>query len=98
MHSDDTNDLYASVDVLASDFIARYRTGDRPTIEEYALRHPELSEPIREFFSLALSLEKVKVDQQSDASGGVTLAGRQIERLGDFQIVREIGRGGMGIV
>ena len=98
MLSDETTDLYASVDVLASDFIERYRNGDRPTIEEYALRHPDLSGPIREFFPLALSLEKVKIDQQSSASGGATLAGRQIERLGDFQVVREIGRGGMGIV
>lgn len=95
--SDDT-DAYASVDVLASDFIARYRTGDRPTVEEYAGRHPELSETIRSIFPLALSVEKVKVDQQSEQDGSATLAGRLIERLGDFRIVREIGRGGMGIV
>lgn len=98
MISDDTTDLYASVDVLASDFIARYRTGDRPTIEEYAFRHPELSESIHQVFPLVLSIEKVKVDQQSAADGSATLAGREIKQLGDFRIVREIGRGGMGIV
>lgn len=95
--SDDA-DTYASVDVLASDFIARYRTGDRPTVEEYASRHPELGETIRSIFPLALSVEKVKVDQQAEQDGSATLAGRVIERLGDFRIVREIGRGGMGIV
>ncbi len=95
---DDDNDIYAIVDVLASDFIARYRNGDRPTIEEYAIRHPELSEPIRRVFPLALSVEKVKVDEQAEQDGSATLAGRLIEQLGDFRLVREIGRGGMGIV
>ncbi|KLU06728.1 serine/threonine protein kinase [Rhodopirellula islandica] len=92
------DDTYATVDILASDFVARYRNGDRPTVEEYAIRHPELSEPIRRVFPLVLSVEKVKVDQQAESDGRATLAGRTIERLGDFRLVREIGRGGMGIV
>ncbi|TWU23499.1 Serine/threonine-protein kinase PknB [Novipirellula galeiformis] len=92
------DDTYATVDILASDFVARYRNGDRPTVEEYALRHPDLSEPIRRVFPLVLSVEKVKVDQQSESDGSATLAGRVLKRLGDFQLVREIGRGGMGIV
>ncbi|MGB7326605.1 MAG: serine/threonine-protein kinase [Rubripirellula sp.] len=92
------DDTYSSVDILASDFVARYRNGDRPTVEEYANRHPDLSEPIRRVFPLVLSIEKVKVDQQSESDGSATLAGRVFERLGDFRLVREIGRGGMGIV
>lgn len=92
------DDTYATVDILASDFVARYRNGDRPTIEEYADRHPELREPIRRVFPLVLSVEKVKVDQQAEHDGSATLAGRVLERLGDFRLEREIGRGGMGIV
>ncbi|QDV23220.1 serine/threonine-protein kinase [Aureliella helgolandensis] len=92
------DDTYSRVDILASDFVARYRNGERPTIEEYASRHPDLSEPIRRVFPLVLSVEKVKVDQQSESDGSATLAGRVFERLGDFRLVREIGRGGMGIV
>ncbi|WP_372894606.1 protein kinase [Stieleria sp.] len=86
------------MDILASDFVARYRNGDRPTVEEYANRHPELSDSIRRVFPLVLSVEKVKVDQQSEGDGSATLAGRVFERLGDFRLLREIGRGGMGIV
>ncbi|MCM2370303.1 serine/threonine-protein kinase [Aporhodopirellula aestuarii] len=98
MNSLDLDDTYSTVDILASDFVARYRNGDRPTVEEYANRHPELSEPIRRVFPLVLSVEKVKIDQQSESDGSATLAGRVLERLGDFRLVREIGRGGMGIV
>lgn len=93
-----TDDTYASVDILASDFVARYRDGDRPTIQEYANRHPDLSETIQSVFPLVLSVEQVKVDQQATNDGSATLAGRELDRLGDFQLVREIGRGGMGIV
>tara|TARA_R110002049_G_scaffold72490_7_gene187547 strand:- start:124527 stop:127052 length:2526 start_codon:yes stop_codon:yes gene_type:complete len=92
------DDIYATVDILASDFVARYRNGERPTVDEYASRHPELSESIRRVFPLVLSVEKVKIDQQSERDGSATLAGRVFEKLGDFRLVREIGRGGMGIV
>ncbi len=92
------DETYATVDILASDFVARYRNGDRPTIDEYANRHPDLSEPIRRVFPLVLSVEKVKVDEQSERDGSASLAGQVLERLGDFRLVREIGRGGMGIV
>ncbi len=98
MNSLDLDETCATVDILASDFVARYRNGERPTVEEYAIRHPDLSEPIRRVFPLVLSVEKVKVDQQSESDGSATLAGRVFERLGDFRLVREIGRGGMGIV
>ncbi|TWU59267.1 Serine/threonine-protein kinase PrkC [Rubripirellula tenax] len=96
--TDIDDDTYATVDILASDFVARYRNGDRPTVEEYANRHPDLREPIRRVFPLVLSVEKVKIDQQVESDGSATLAGRLLERLGDFRILREIGRGGMGIV
>ncbi|QDT05056.1 Serine/threonine-protein kinase PrkC [Rubripirellula lacrimiformis] len=92
------DDIYTTVDILASDFIARYRNGDRPTVDEYADRHPDISEPIRRIFPLVLSVEKIKIDQQTESDGSATLAGRLFERLGDFRLVREIGRGGMGIV
>ncbi len=91
-------DSCAAVDLLASDFLGRYRDGDRPSVEEYARRHPELSDDIRRMFPLIASVEKLKIDQQISPDGSATLAGRQLERLGDFRIIREIGRGGMGIV
>lgn len=86
------------IDVLASDFLARYRDGDRPTIEEYARRHPEFGDSIRRMFPLVASLERIKLNEQLEVGGGATMAGHSISQLGDFRILREIGRGGMGIV
>ena len=98
----DENDVAYSqfevVDALAHDFLARHRNGERPSIDEYVRRHPSLAEQIRSVFPSLLSLEKVKVGQQAAVDGRATLAGLEIKRLGDFEILREIGRGGMGIV
>lgn len=96
--NDTAADSYAAVDLLASDFLARYRDGDRPSIDEYARRHPSLGDEIRRMFPLIASVEKLKIDQQISSDGSATLAGRQLNRLGDFRIIQEIGRGGMGIV
>jgi len=93
-----TDDTIEIVDVLASDFIARYRNGERPPLEEYAIRHPEFGDSIRRMFPLVASLERIKVNEQVAEDGSATLAGRVLSQLGDFRIVREIGRGGMGIV
>src|SRR5436190_12315204 len=38
------------VEALAEEFLARRRAGERPTVEEYADRHPALADRIRAFF------------------------------------------------
>ena len=98
----DENDLaysqYEVVDALAHDFLARHRNGERPKIGEYVRRHPSLAEQIKSVFPAVLSLEKVKLGKHEAVDGRASLAGHEIKQLGDFKILREIGRGGMGIV
>jgi eukaryotic-like serine/threonine-protein kinase len=90
------------VDALAEEFIERFRRGERPALSEYTSKYPELSQEIRDLFPALVMLEDVG---QAPASGSSS-AGRQgragpvpkLERLGDYRILREVGRGGMGIV
>jgi serine/threonine protein kinase len=92
MSEDDRN----PVEVLAEEFVARYRAGERPSIAEYAARYPDLGGEIEELFPAATLLEDVKV-----LSGAPTARPHgppAPEQIGDYRIVREIGRGGMGIV
>jgi serine/threonine protein kinase len=86
------------LDVLATEFTARQRRGECPTIDEYTERYPELAEEIRVLFPTIATLERLKVSRQRTPDGRVSLAGSRLERLGDFRVIREIGRGGMGIV
>jgi eukaryotic-like serine/threonine-protein kinase len=89
-------------EVVAESFLARYRAGERPGVEEYAALHPELADQIRELLPALLVVEQdLSIDDDSyltRARPARALSPSQDRRLGDYRIVREIGRGGMGVV
>jgi len=88
------------VEELAEEFVARYRRGERPSLTEYADRHPQWADQIRTLFPALVVMEKVRphpgegTTPEADTRRSVA----RPERLGDFRIVREVGRGGMGVV
>ena len=91
------------VEALAEEFLERRRRGERPTIEEYIARYPGLAGQIRGFFPTLTFVEDLKATSDVlDATLGhipaVSADGTAPERLGDFRLLREIGRGGMGVV
>jgi hypothetical protein len=89
-------------DLLAEEFALRVRRGEQPSPSEYADRHLELAEAIRRDFPTIALMEGLKaggdgaeVSSPDDAEP----ARRAIpNRPGEYRIVREIGRGGMGVV
>jgi eukaryotic-like serine/threonine-protein kinase len=70
-----------TIEILASDFFARYRDGERPTVEEYARRHPDYSDSIRRIFPLVASIERIKINEQVSDDGRATLAGRVLSQI-----------------
>jgi serine/threonine-protein kinase len=90
------------VSALAEDFLERHRRGLKPSVEAYAVAHPEVADEIRGLFPALLSMEDLK-PASGDATGSfdtaaVVARGMRLERLGDFRVLREVGRGGMGVV
>jgi serine/threonine protein kinase len=89
---------------LAEEFLERYRNGERPGIQEYVDRHPELAGEIREVFPAMAMMENTTIQndsltgEETGDNGGPSLKAPVAEQLGDFRIIREIGRGGMGVV
>jgi WD40 repeat protein/serine/threonine protein kinase len=84
---------------LADEFLERHRRGERPALTEFTSRHPELAEQIRDLFPALALLEEVRPVKQTVAEAQADLAeAGPPRRLGEYRIVREIGRGGMGIV
>jgi WD40 repeat protein len=87
---------------LGEEFLERYRQGQRPALREYIDRHPDLADEIREVFPAMAMMEKIAIRDESfvgEPTGEDQVRAVQpLRQLGDFRIIREIGRGGMGVV
>jgi eukaryotic-like serine/threonine-protein kinase len=92
------------IEMLADSFLARFRAGERPSVEEYAAKYPELAAEIGALLPALVMLEQDKsgaaVASGTDTGRGpdASASGPSSRQLGDYLILREIGRGGMGVV
>ncbi|MBY0229418.1 MAG: serine/threonine protein kinase [Gemmataceae bacterium] len=84
--------MIADVDDLAEEFARRLRAGEEPDESEYAARHPAQADEIRAALSAVRRLERLKPKREAVAPPAAP------RRLGEFRLLREIGRGGMGVV
>src|SRR5262245_12198903 len=81
---------------ITDDFLERLGRGEQPQVEDYARRYPEAAAVIRQVFP-ALELMGGPARDAAppgEAADPATSAGC----LGDYRILREVGRGGMGVV
>src|SRR5262249_45298009 len=84
---------------VAESFLARYRRGERPSLSEYTEQYPELAEQILDLFPALVVMEELgSAGDLRSRPPARPASGRPPEYLGDYRIVREVGRGGMGVV
>ena len=86
------------VEVLATHFAERVRDGLAPNIEDYINAYPDHADEINDLFPMVAALEQWKSDREAQSLRSGVPDAFDIEQLGDCRIVREIGRGGMGVV
>src|SRR5262245_22757130 len=100
MSTDPSSDERNPVERLAEEFVARHRRGERPSPGEYAELYPQWADRIRALFPALLLMERHKpgIGDTGDNHDGLRLAAMPLERLGDYRIIREVGRGGMAVV
>jgi WD40 repeat protein/tetratricopeptide (TPR) repeat protein len=88
---------YDLLDQLVEEFAERYRRGQRPSLQEYIDRYPHLADDLREVLPAMVEIGQVEQDQWK-ATVPPSAAPLPLQRVGDYRVIREIGRGGMGVV
>jgi serine/threonine protein kinase/Flp pilus assembly protein TadD len=82
---------------VADEFVHRQKLGEQPRIEEYAQRHPALATVIRQVLS-SLQLIRLSGSDDEAPTEALDLGAAVTHCLGDYRLLREVGRGGMGVV
>ena len=83
---------FERINQLAEEFTQRLRAGEQPSVEEYCDRYPDIADELRDLLPALAEVEQVK-DQAPPA-----VEPPRLRQVGEYQIVREVGRGGMGVV
>lgn len=86
------------VERLASEYLDRIRRGEQPTIAEYVAQYPKLAAGIQELFPLITAMEDWKSRREMEVVRDQLSASFRCDQLGPWQIIRELGQGGMGVV
>jgi serine/threonine protein kinase/WD40 repeat protein/Tfp pilus assembly protein PilF len=92
---------FEPVERLAEEFVERLRRGERPSLSEYTQRWPEFAELINEYFPAMVAMEELgaaEAEQNGPRPRTVSEGGTIPQQLGEYRILREVARGGMGIV
>ncbi len=87
------------LETIVAEFTEAVRGGATPAIETYLKRYPDHADELRELLTSVAMIEELKREvlppHGADSSDGEWPA---VQQLGDYRLVQEIGRGGMGVV
>ena len=95
-----------SLDAVIAAYMLAVEAGDVPNRQELLDRHPEHAEALRAFFADLDRMDRVasplRLADGLDATGAVEANGHTalptVRYFGDYELLEEIARGGMGIV
>ena len=99
---DATQPIDARLEQIIEAATTRLQNGEPMDLDELAAAHPEYADQVRELLpavEMLVRLGNTRIDSPTlmpGTFGHASVPPR--EQLGDFRIVREIGRGGMGVV
>ncbi len=102
MAGSSNNNQDSVVEKALKKFVDEYLRGEQPDTEEFVKQYPDCEDLLRQRIQNLLKINTlfdtlVQMDESDfeDAEAGLELVG---EKIGSFEIVEVIGRGGMGVV
>ena len=99
IQSPDSDNSGELLEKVVERFTQEVRDGNNPDVEQWVQDHSHLSDELSDLLSSVAMIEGLKNFSLSTSHPQSSFADVEIpDYLGEYKIVREIGRGGMGIV
>lgn len=92
------------LDEVITNYLKTKEAGRTPDREEFIASHPDLAADLRAYFAAESQVQRAAAPLHADIDvptvglNGTTGTGTKIEYFGDYHLLEEIGRGGMGVV
>src|SRR5438445_5674660 len=80
------------------EYMALLEAGVHPNRQEFLSRHPEIAAELATCLDGLAFVHSAAAQMQGPAAANVDEESATAKPLGDFKLIREIGRGGMGVV
>ncbi|MCI0455856.1 MAG: serine/threonine protein kinase [Gemmataceae bacterium] len=93
----DAPDREDKLTAILLEYVEAVQAGQAPDRAALLARHPEFADDLSEFFAGRDQVERLAAPLRQAAGLHPGLAGGG-DRLGDYRLLRELGRGGMGVV
>ena len=87
-----------ALEEIAENYLEQIRAGKSTDIEAWVIRFPRLEKEIRDTLPALAAMEQLGIELEGSPASAPRWTAPQVEQVGDYRILGELGRGGMGIV
>ncbi|HET6426043.1 MAG TPA: serine/threonine-protein kinase [Planctomycetaceae bacterium] len=87
-----------TIDAIVCQYVDAAREGSPPDLEQFLAAHPAFADELRELLPLVARLERWGTAKEIECVRQSLPVHFPLKELGEYRLVRELGRGGMGVV